>query len=170
MKTTFLALALLSAATTLPAAPPVQYSGTWTYDAAASKGLPPMYADNITGWTLNVTQDAKHVTSKVHIENKLMPPLDQTFEYALDGSETKTESAIVTPDGPKQVPTTLKAHVGENGALSLTITREFSMNGEDIRGVIAEEWELSADGKTLTVHRHDSMPRKTDMDVVFRAR
>jgi hypothetical protein len=167
MKKTLSALALLAMTFPLFAAAPASYAGKWTYDAAASKDMPPMFA-GVKLWTLDVTQDAKQLTTRVHIENDRMPTFDQTFVYALDGTETKTETAIMTPDGPKQVPTTPQANVADGGALRLTIARELPMNGETIHGVVTEQWSLSADGKTLTIHRHDDGPRKGDMDIVFR--
>jgi hypothetical protein len=160
-------LTLLTAMTASAASPVTDYSGKWSFDAAASKGLPPMFAD-ITVWKLTVSQDARELHSAVHIENSRVPTMEQTFVYALDGSETKTTTAIVTPDGPQQVPTKLQAHLRENGSIVLTITRDFAMGDETIHAVTSEEWELGADGKTLTIHRHDSGPRKADMDLVFR--
>jgi hypothetical protein len=165
MKNALLALSFL--ALPLFAAAPPNFTGKWTYDAEASKDMPRMFA-NVKLWTLDVKQDAKQLTTAVRIENSEMPTFEQTFVYALDGTETKTETAIMTPDGPKQVPTTLQANLADGGALRLTIAREFPMNGETIHGVITEQWSLSADGKTLTIHRHDDGPRKADMDIVFR--
>jgi hypothetical protein len=163
-------LTLFAASLPLFAASPVNYAGNWTFDPAASKGMPPMFSD-VTAWTLGVTQDAKQLHVKVHVANKRpdMPPMDQSFDYALDGTETKTKSTIMSPAGAQEVPTTLKGHVGENGAIDVSIVREIEMGEQSMSLTIAEGWELGADGKTLTVHRHDDGPMgKRDWDVVFR--
>lgn len=166
MKTPLAALALL-ATLSLSAATPANFTGTWTHDAAASKGMPPMFSD-IKAWTLTVKQDAKQLTNAVHIENDRVGTTDHTYVYALDGNETTTETPIMTPAGAQQVPTKLQARPGENGTLRITITRDFPMGGDTIHSVVTEDWELSADGKTLTIHRHDDGIRKADMDLVFR--
>jgi hypothetical protein len=169
MKTT-LALALF-ATLTLSAAPPVNYAGHWTYDSTASKGLPPQLAADVTVWTLAVKQTPERLNLQVHIENKRpeMPALDQSFDYTLDGKEAATKTSILTPRGPMEVPTTLKGHVNENGTVELSITRELSMGDETRQAVLTEKWDLSADGKTLTIHRHDVRPNgnTSDSDVVF---
>ncbi|HKR65514.1 MAG TPA: hypothetical protein VJZ00_17425 [Thermoanaerobaculia bacterium] len=164
MKNALIALALFAlplSAATLP-----DYSGEWVYDASSSTDMPRMF-EKVTHWTLNVKQNAKQLTTSVRIENSEMPTYEQSFTYALDGSETKTETSIMTPDGPRPVPTTLQAKVGEAGVLQLTITRELPMNGEPVRGIIHEDWTLSKDGHTLTIHRRDDGPRKADMTIVF---
>lgn len=166
MKTPLAALVLL-ATLSLSAATPANYAGTWTHDPAASKGMPPMFAD-IKAWTLTVKQDAKQLTNAVHIENDRVGTTDHTFVYALDGSETSTETPIMTPAGALQVPTKLQARAADNGTLRVTITRDIPMGGEAVHSVTTEDWELSADGKTLTIHRHDEGLRKGDMDLVFR--
>jgi hypothetical protein len=171
MKTMPLAILLFALTTAAFAAEPRSYAGKWSFDPALSKGLPTMYAD-VTKWTLDVTQNAEHVKVDVHIENKRpdRPSLDQAFDYALNGSETSSTSRVMTPNGPLDVPTKLTARVKESGALDITITRELTMGEQTRHLVIKEAWELSADGKTLTVHRKDERPQgeSVEFDVVFK--
>jgi hypothetical protein len=147
------------------------YAGAWLYDAAASKDMPPQFAD-IEQWALNVTQTADHLNVHVQIKSKRpeRPSMDQTLNYALDGTETTAKTQVMTPDGPAQVPTFLTAHVAAGGNLDISIARELPMGDEGRRFTTTEKWELAADGKTLTVHRHDQRPQggTADFDVVFR--
>ena len=143
------------------------YAGNWTLDFKQSKNLPPFYS-NVKSHKLAITQSEKTLNVAVEIDAADDNPLKLNFVYNLDGSETKTESSIKTPDGIKSVPTTLKAETSENGNLKITISREITMPGGAFKGVTVENWELSADGKTLTIHRADHTPRgKMEADMVF---
>jgi hypothetical protein len=75
-----------------------------------------------------------------------------------------------TPDGTRNIPTTLKAEVVEGGGLRLTTTRERpTRDGGAVKLATVEDWRLGADGKTLNVHRTGETPRgeKTESDLVF---
>jgi|GEM_PF-3473923 len=148
-----------------PAQPP--YAGKWTLDRAQSRNLPKYY-EHVVSHTLDVTQSETALDVAVVVTTADHEPDHFDFRYNLDGTETATKTKIRTPAGPTEVPTTLKASLTAQGALSITIARQFEMNGEQIKAVTQETWELSADGKTLTVHRADNTPRgKMECDMVF---
>lgn len=169
MKTLFLAAALAAVSLAFGggAKPAANYAGAWTLDKQQSKGLPPYY-DRVKSHRLVVTQDEQHLNVAVEVDTGQPEPDRLNFVYNLDGTETKTETMIRTPEGRVNVPTTLKATVGEAGKIQITITRDLQMPGKVFKGVTVEDWELSADGKTLTIHRADDTPRgKMQADMVF---
>jgi hypothetical protein len=148
---------------------PANYSGAWALDMKQSKNLPAYYS-HIKGHKLSVTQDDKQLRVAVEIDDaQAAEPFRMDFAYALDGTETKTETQIRTPAGARSVPTTLKAVAAEDGTLRVTITRDIDMpDGSAVKAVTVEDWKLSADAKTLTIHRADDGPRgKTESDMIF---
>ncbi|HEY0427436.1 MAG TPA: hypothetical protein VGC76_06485 [Pyrinomonadaceae bacterium] len=167
MKSLIFIAGLILMSFTFAFAKPANYSGTWTLDFKQSKNLPPFYA-NVKSHKLSITQNEKTLNVAVEVDAGQGAPDNLSFVYNLDGSETKTETGIRTPGGMKSVPTTLKAETAGNGNLKITITREITMPDGAFKGVTIENWELSADGKTLTIHRTDEMPRgKMEADMVF---
>ena len=69
--------------------------------------------------------------------------------YKLDGSETTVEST-----GGRPGSATLKAVWADGGkALDLSNVRKFSTPEGEMTQTTKEHWELSADGKTLTIQR-----------------
>lgn len=143
------------------------YNGNWTLDLKQSKNLPSFYT-NIKSHKLAITQDEKVLSVAVEIDAGRSESDKINFKYNLDGSETNTETSIRTPEGLIKVPTVLKA-VDVNGKLQITITRRVPMpDGETFTGITIENWELSADGKTLTIHRTDDTPRgKMETEMIF---
>lgn len=170
LKNLFIGAALLAASIAFgAAAKPADYTGAWTLDMKQSKNLPPFYS-NVQSHKLNVTQDEKHLRVAVEIGNGGAEPFKTEFVYNLDGTETKTETQMRTPNGPRNVPTTLKAEVVEGGGLHLIITRERpGRDGGMMKLASVEDWRLGADGKTLNIHRSDETPRgeKFESDMVF---
>jgi hypothetical protein len=167
MKMLIAGLALLASAVAPAPAAPVNYSGHWTLDAARSRNLPPFYA-RVKSHVLDVTQDAAHLTVAVAIDIGEGEPDRISLPYSLDGQPVRTETLVRTPRGPMSVPTTLLATVDEAGAVHIAITRrvETPDGARELHG--SEVWELSPDGRTLTVHRRDEMPQGTiDSDMVF---
>ena len=151
------------------AAKPADYTGAWALDLKQSKNLPPFYS-NVQSHKLNVTQDEKHLRVAVEVGDGGAEPFKTSFEYNLDGTETKAETQMRTPAGTRNIPTTLKAEVVEGGCLHLTITRERpTRDGGTMKLTTVEDWRLSADGKTLNIHRSDETPRgeKFESDMVF---
>ena len=167
MKTILLVIAMLVASFALGAAKPANYAGSWTLDMKQSKNLP-RYYERVKSHQLNITQDDKHLSVAVEIGHEQGEPDKINFIYNLDGSETKTETKIRTQNGLVSVPTTLKATVTDNGGLHITIGREIPMGDQTFKGVSVEDWQLSADKKTLTIHRADETPRgKMEADMIF---
>jgi hypothetical protein len=170
LKNVIIAAALLAASLAFgPAGKPADYSGAWSLDMKQSKNLPPFYS-NVQSHKLNVTQDEKHLRVAVEIGDGGAEPFKTSFDYNLDGAETKTETQMRTPNGTRSIPTTLKAEVVEGGGLHITITRERpGRDGGTMKLATVEDWRLGADGKTLNIHRTDETPRgdKNEADMVF---
>jgi hypothetical protein len=158
----------LSIAVTLTAAPKaVDYSGKWTLDRAASGNLPRMY-DKVSAHKIDVTQTATTFTVAVDITRSEGAPVRQTFNFDLTGKSTQAETTVHTPDGDRKIPMTLKGVVREDGRIEVTEEREIRGPEGSINATTYELWDVSADGKTLTVHRRDTMPRGTfEYDMVF---
>jgi hypothetical protein len=136
------------------------FGGTWTLDVAKSK------LDErarIESQTVTVTQTDKDIKVETATKRIPMPEgyqggpaggmarggfgADTPFTYSLEGKETKTEQ-----QGPMgAMPVTLKAKF-EGGKLQLS--RSSTMSGQmgEVTMTTKEVWELSADGKTLTVN------------------
>jgi hypothetical protein len=162
------AAALVAAVFTNALAKPANYAGAWTLDMKQSKNLPPFYS-HVKGHKLSITQDDKQLRVAVEISDTEREPFKIEFVYSLDGAETKTETQMRTPAGMRSVPTTLKAVANEDGTLHITITREMTVpDGRALKAVTTEDWQLSPDAKTLTIHRSDDTPRgKTESDMLF---
>lgn len=167
MKNALLCLVLLGASLAGGAVRPADYSGAWTLDVKQSKNLPPFYA-NVRSHRLLVTQDERHLRVAVEVDDGRGEPFKTSFDYALDGAETKTETLMRTPAGNTPVPTTLKAEVLEGGGLRITISRELHTPDRTIKGLTVEEWRLGPDGRTLNIRRADDTPRgKVESEMVF---
>lgn len=164
---TILAAALAALVLHSPAKP-VDYSGKWRLDPARSRNLPAFYA-RIASHTLDVTQTETHLGVGVVIALQGAPQQDTIrFDYALDGSEVRTQSPIRTPQGRVEVPTTLTARVDEAGSVHITIARELRTPAGPRTVTGTEEWRLSPDGATLTVERLDETPQgRIDTEMVF---
>jgi hypothetical protein len=164
------------------------FSGEWTLDASKSKLGE---RSRIEGMTLRVTQTEKEL--KVETTTKRAAPPqgemaggsgnagtmpapppgrgggmrggfgggDGTTVYSLEGKETTAEGAM----GGQA---TLKAKVEKDNKLNLTRTQTIdSPNGQATISV-KETWELSADGKTLTVKRDvESLRGTNSTEMVF---
>ena len=162
------AAALVAAVFTNALAKPANYAGAWTLDIKQSKNLPPYYS-HVESHKLSITQDDKQLRVAVEISDTERGPFKIDFVYSLDGAETKTETQMRTPAGMRSVPTTLKATASEDGTIHITITREMAApDGRALKAVTTEDWQLSPDAKTLTIHRADDTPRgKTESDMLF---
>lgn len=73
------------------------------------------------------------------------------LSYSLDGKETKSEGAM----GDVAV----KAEAGANGKLVLTQNRNLETQMGSFSLKTVETWELSPDGKTLTINSSTETPR-----------
>ena len=148
-------------------APAPDFSGHWMLDAARSTGLPAWYS-RIRSHELAVTQSDTALVVDVAIDAGREKPDSMAFVYRLDGVETRTTTPVRTPNGLVAVPTRLAA-ARAAGGIHITITREMTMGERTVTAVGTEDWELAADGKTLTVHRVDQMPQGGELraDMVF---
>ena len=140
------------------------YAGTWTLDMAKSTMDERMRA-RIESITMTVAQTETEL--KVSTATRQAPPPadapvrqaapgrgDATTTYDLSGRETTVD--IEGPTGKR--PQTLKA-AAASGKLSLSRSMTFSTPNGDMTQVTKETWELSDDGRTLTVNREQSSPR-----------
>ena len=82
---------------------------------------------------------------------------DGTTSFDLTGKETKVE--IDGRDG--KVPQTLKA-TAAGGKLQLSKSTTMTTQMGEMTMTTKENWELSPDGKTLTVIREQTTPRGTN--------
>ena len=158
----------LSVAFTLTAAPrTADYSGKWTLDKSASKGLPHMY-DKVSSHSIDVAQTATKFTVAIDITRGEGEPIRQTLDFDLTGKATQAETTVHTPDGDRKLPMTLKGSVRDDGRVEVTEEREMRGPEGAVTARTYELWDISADGKTLTIHRKDQMPRGTfEYDMVF---
>ena len=162
------------------------FAGNWTLDASKSKLDERMRIESMT-W--NVTQTDKEL--KVETKTKRAPRPegetsggtgqgggqgrggmgrggfgggDSTTVYSLDGKETKVEQE--TPMG--KFPVTYKANLEKGGKLNLSSSRTVNGPNGEMTITTKETWQLSEDGKTLTVKRETESPRGTQSsEMVF---
>ncbi|MBX7056217.1 MAG: hypothetical protein K1X36_14795 [Pyrinomonadaceae bacterium] len=143
------------------------FSGTWTLDLSKSKlGDRNMIAEQ----TLTVVQTAKDIT--VTPATKRTPPPDGMgggrpgggmgggdvkSTYTLDGKGT--DVTVESPMGPSKATLTGKL---EGGKLTLSNARTFNTPNGEMTMTTKETWELSGDGKTLTIVTERNTPRGTD--------
>ena len=167
MKTIFAGLLLLSLSLAAHAAD-APYAGTWVLDVPASRDLPEPLKDGLKDWRLDVQQSAADLTIGTRIVRE-DGEIASTHKHRLDGTPTPIETTARTPNGQVKVPLTSIAKVDANGAINLTLEGELR-NGEAVmKTTRRDRLELSADGKTLTVHRKDSMPNgEFEFALVFR--
>ena len=168
MNKLFLAIMLLATTFTFAAIKPVNYAGTWTLDTKQSKDLRKHLGD-VDFMKLYVTQDKKVL--KVVDETKFngQEASKQTDVYNLDGTESKKPTEWSKAGGTLKIPATRKVVVADDGKLKLIKTRGFQTpNGRFIVTQV-EDWTLSADGKTLTVHHVNQMDgnKKEEYEMVF---
>lgn len=168
MKRLLFAAALVAVIFVNAFAKPANYAGAWTLDVKQSRNLPPYYS-HVQSHKLSIAQDDEQLRVAVEISDAGAEPFKIDFVYSLDGTETKTETQMRTPAGLRSVPATLKAVAAEDGTLRITITREINTpDGRALKAVTVEDWKLSPDAKTLTIHRADDTPRgKTESEMIF---
>ena len=139
----------------MAAAPPADFSGTWSLDKAKSEGLQGRMAE--LDLTMTVAQDAKQLTveSKYTGGTQEMPA--QKMAYNLDGSESTAEMGGRMPGKA-----TLKAKwMGDGKILELNSVRNVNIQGNDVTITSKEHWELAEGGKVLKIHRTTETPRGT---------
>jgi hypothetical protein len=138
------------------------FSGTWELDKAKSQ-LSQRQADSIKSATWIIAQDDRQISSEQKIERvegggggggrgRGFGMGGGQLTVKLDGSETTTES--------ERGKSTSKAK-WLNGGKTLEITSVTSgeFQGNAFTMTSTEHWELSGDGRTLTVHRKTETQR-----------
>ncbi len=144
------------------------FSGTWTLDVSKSKlGDRNMIAEQ----TLTVVQTAKDITI-TPVTKRTAPPEgaggggggrggmgggDMASTFTLDG-----KGKDVTMDTPRGPSTATLSGKSDGGKLILTTSRSFDGPNGPMTMSSKETWELSADGKTLTINTERTTPRGTD--------
>lgn len=147
-----LCLLVVAGLASTPAALP-SYAGTWTLDKDKSKDIPPFMA-SIT--EMVVKQDDKQL--KVQVAGGDEVP------YNLDGSKATVH--LTTGRAPGDA--TVYLEKKDDGKVVLHLERELNFNGNSISIKGTENWELSADGKSLTTRRTLESPRGTmEFTMVF---
>jgi hypothetical protein len=147
------------------------FGGTWTLDVSKSKLGD---RNNIESQTLTVTQTDKDV--KIETATKRTPPPanagggggmgggrmggggDMPMTYTLDGKEMKMDMA---GPGGNTIPVSMTGKV-DGGKLYLTRSSTFNGPNGAMTSTTKETWELSGDGKTLTISTERTSPRGTD--------
>jgi hypothetical protein len=151
---------------------PADFSGKWSLDVAKSKLGD---RNNIESQTLTVTQTSADI--KIETSTKrAAPPAgapaggpggggrgfggggDMPVTYTLDGKEVKSE---VDGPGGSKIPVSMTGKF-EGGKLVLTRSSTFNGPNGEVKTTNKETWELSADGKSLTVNTERTSFRGTD--------
>jgi hypothetical protein len=127
------------------------FSGIWLLDQARSANLPPYYS-GVKSHRLTNTQNEKQLVVAVEIEGPGPAPQKVSFLYNLDRTPSTSTTEVRTPAGIQQAPTTMAAAMGPDGQLHIAIAREVKQGERVVKGESAEDWSLSPDGQTLTVH------------------
>lgn len=168
MNKLFLAIMLLATTFTFAAIMPVNYAGTWTLDTKQSKDLP-KHLQDVNFVKLYITQDNKVL--KVVDETKFngQEALKQTDVYNLDGTESKKPTEVRKAGVTLKIPATRKVVVADDGKLKLIKARGFQTPNGGFIVTQVEDWTLSADGKTLTVHHMNQTDgnKKEEYELVF---
>lgn len=158
---TIICLVTLSAFAQTP-----KFSGEWTLDKAKSK-LDKQQSALLEKQTLLVEQTEKEIdvtvkTNQIGGENTIDIGGGKKT-YPLDGkevtSETNTQIGIVVSKFKGEI---------KDGKLKLDSTRTFNTSNGDVSLITKDAWELSADGKTLTIKREAESPQgKISSELVY---
>lgn len=131
------------------------YSGEWKLDKAASKM--PGKMSTIESITLTVTQSANELkTASVSKRVSLPASGEELVTYFLNGGENKVEYSA------NGAPVTVKSRARvDGGRLSLQADRSIKTDAGNLTASTKETWQLSSDGKTMTVRRETKTPQET---------
>lgn len=168
MNKLFLAITLLATTFTFAAITPVNYAGTWTLDTRQSKDLP-AHLKNVNFEKLYITQDKKVLKVVNEVKFNGEEAFKQTDVYNLDGTESKKPTELNKGGGTLKIPATRKVVVADDGKLKLIKARGFQTPNGGFTITQVEDWTLSADGKTLTVHHLNQMDgeKNEEYELVF---
>jgi hypothetical protein len=152
------------------------FAGEWSLDKDKSK-LDERMSRGIESQTLTVEQAENSLKTKTETKRTPRPEGgqggqggqgggmrgggmgggDTSNSYTLDGKETTVD--VETPNG--KMPVKLKGEIVD-GKLKLSSSRTLNGPMGEVTITTKESWELSADGKTLTVKRESETPRGTN--------
>lgn len=158
-----------------PGGIPVSFAGSWTLDKAKSQGLDPRW-QNAESVTCVITQDDNTISVEWKIAGG-QPPAGGApggggggmgrgpsgpRVFNLDGKE-------VTSEGPMSSTNTVKATWADaTKTLELSTVRTGSRDGQEFKITTVDKLSLSADGKVLTINRHNETPMGArDATLVF---
>ena len=144
------------------------YSGVWELNVAESELNE---FSLIEAMILTVTQTEKKLSIKREVEMGEPPSNssarrvsltakdgeDAGENYNLDGTEIESELKGEMADGTR----TRLAGFDDDDNLILTTTMNLNFQGREINSTMKETWELSGEGKTLTVKREIETPNGT---------
>ncbi|NJM53312.1 MAG: hypothetical protein HC846_07895 [Blastocatellia bacterium] len=146
------------------------FAGEWNLDKAKSK-LSEQQAASIESQTITIEQTDKEIKATTATKRNAPPAGGQgggmgggrgmgggdgASIYSLDGKEVVTERE--TQFGKIPTKTTAKM---EDGKLKVTAVTTINTPNGEMTTTTKSTWELSADGKTLTVKRESETPRGT---------
>ncbi len=137
----FLTFLLINSVVLLHAADKTNFTGTWTLNSDKSELGERGRAD--------LMRTVKQEENKLTVESKSTgrdgEERTTTSTYTLDGKES------VNPGFGNSERKSVVKWIEEGKKLSIKTTMEFNRNGESRVFETTETWELSSDGKTLTV-------------------
>jgi hypothetical protein len=149
---TGLAAALLMMCISATAAQKVDFSGTWALDKSRSEGLPP---------GMDQTMTVKQTGDRVGLEGKVSGLQgEQAIKdgFILDGKQTEVTEPIRVGTQETKAKRTSKWSADGKG---FDVLEEAPIQGEDGPATlkVTRHWQLSDDGKTLTVDMTLDGPR-----------
>jgi hypothetical protein len=126
------------------------FAGTWVLDKAKSELAPLM--QHFEGVTWEITQDDKQITREQNFAGgpgggrRMIGNVPLTVK--LDGSEVSTDAPAIS--GKRIAKSNWQ---GDGKILEVSVTTNGSFQGNDIKSMTTEHWELAEGGKVLKVHR-----------------
>ena len=163
------AIFMLAFSVAISAQSSADFAGDWTLDKDKSElGQ----RSRVKSMTMKVTQSDNELTYERKVEREAREGGGGgrgagrgrrggggnvgAIAFSLDGKETKVEAP-----GRRGGEGTLKSKLHENGKLELWMTRNFEGRNGSISVKTTETWELSEDGKMLTINSAMETPRGT---------
>jgi len=142
----------------------VNFAGTWNLDKAKSQGLD-QRMENAESVACVITQDDKTLTMEWKITGGQQggpgsgggggrgPGGPRT--YNLDGKEVMSEGQMGGSSAAKAT------WSSDMSSLELSTVRTGNRDGQEFKFTTVDKLSLSADGKVLTIKRHNESPRGT---------
>jgi hypothetical protein len=152
----FLCALFLFPATTFAAGKKADFTGTWTLNESKST----IGEGRFRLSTMIVAkQDGINLELERTRTGRDGQPVTQTEKLTLDGKEILSE-------GENRTTKTTAAWSEDGKSLIISSTMTFTREGQTTEVKSQETWNLSDDGKTLTIQYHSSSPRGERNDVL----